>query len=153
VARKLVLDTGPLGVATSAAGDPARDAFRLWLSAMGRAGAVVIIPGIADYELRRNMLLEGLRPSIERLDAMKKGGIYVPISEKVMLKAAAFWAHVRAAGKPTAGDQALDGDCIVAAIAWSVTRPGDQVIVITTNVKDLARFPGITAREWQNVKP
>jgi hypothetical protein len=70
-----------------------------------------------------------------------------------MRRAAVLWADVRATGKPTAGEDALDGDCILAATAWSITKPGDQVIGITTNVKDLARFPGITAMEWQDLKP
>jgi predicted nucleic acid-binding protein len=153
MARKLVLDTGPLGDAVRAVSHPRQIAIGAWLVEMDKAKAIVVIPGIADYELRRNMLLEGMKGPIRRLDAMKAGGRYVPISEKVMLRAADLWAKVRTGGKPTAGNEALDGDCIVAATAWSITKPGDEVIVITTNVKDLARFPGITAMEWQDVKP
>jgi predicted nucleic acid-binding protein len=149
---KLVLDTGPLGVAAGPPGGAKRNAIRAWLSEMGKAKAAVIIPGIADYELRREMLLQGMEDAIRRLDLLKKGVRYVPISEAVMRQAAVFWAEVRAAGKPTAGDRTLDGDCILAATAWSVTRPGDVVVVITANVKDLVRFRGITAREWQDMK-
>jgi predicted nucleic acid-binding protein len=149
---KLVLDTGPLGVATGPTESTKRNAIRAWLTEMVKAKASVIVPGIADYELRREMILQGMEDAITRLDLFRKSVRYVPIGERVMRQAAVCWAEVRATGKPTAGDKTLDGDCILAATAWSVTRPGDAVVVITANVKDLVRFPGITAREWQDMK-
>jgi hypothetical protein len=47
---------------------------------------------------------------------------------------------------------ALDGDAILAGQAAIVGFPGDEVIIATTNVHHLGRFPGIDARPWQSIR-
>jgi hypothetical protein len=65
-----------------------------------------------------------------------------------MLRAAEFWADARQRGVPTAGADALDADCIIAAMAATAFDPSDIVTIATSNVSHLARFPGIDARDW-----
>ena len=50
-----------------------------------------------------------------------------------MLQAAAFWAHVRQAGRPTAPAPALGGDVILARSS------AELVVIATTNAGHLAR--------------
>ncbi|MFM6452719.1 MAG: nucleic acid-binding protein, partial [Planktothrix sp.] len=69
---------------------------------------------------------------------------------ETMLLAAQFWAEARKAGKPTADNNALDADMILAAQAKLEEINGNQVIVATTNVKHLSLF--VDAREWQSIE-
>ena len=70
-----------------------------------------------------------------------------------MLKAAELWAAVRNIGLPTAGDEALDGDVILAAQAILTSNVLEQTIIATQNVAHLSRFdtPTVTAMEWRDV--
>jgi predicted nucleic acid-binding protein len=74
---------------------------------------------------------------------------YLPITTAAMRQAAKFWAQARQQGRPTAGDQALDGDVILAAQA--VTLGVADVVVATTNVAHLSRF--VSAETWQSIRP
>src|SRR5438105_2698125 len=114
MSKLIILDAGPLG--RIAHPRPNRE-ITLWLERILTAGIEVIIPEIADYEVRRNLLLTGLLKSVERLDQLKNTLIYLPLNTQVMLKAAELWAEARKAGQPTADPQALDGDVILAAQA------------------------------------
>lgn len=68
-----------------------------------------------------------------------------------LLRAAELWAHIRMAGLPTSDPHALDADAILAGQALTAASPGDIIIVATTNVRHLARFPGIDARAWKTI--
>jgi len=65
--RPVMPDTGILGKIVHPR--PQREVGS-WLVPLLQSGAQVTIPQIADYELRRNLLLEGLMPSIQRLDQL-----------------------------------------------------------------------------------
>jgi predicted nucleic acid-binding protein len=108
-----------------------------------------MIPEIADYEVRRELLRADKLKGLERLDALKALVDYVPLTIQAMLKAAQFWADVRKQGRPTADDKALDGDVILAAQAALIGEQGYEVIIATTNVGHLARL--VNAREWRNI--
>ena len=92
------------------------------------------IPEIADYEVRRELLRANKTRSLDRLNALKSALGYLPITTQVMLRAAELWAQARNMGKPTASDQALDADMILAAQAALLIADGDSVTVATTNV-------------------
>ena len=77
---------------------------------------------------------------------------YRPITTTAMLRAAEFWALLRRGGIPTAGDEGLDADAILAGQADSLGQPGDVVTIATTNVRHLGRFPGIDAHPWETIK-
>ena len=52
----LLLDTGVLGVVTNPKATPTNEECRVWLRDMLVQGTRVVIPEIADYELRRELL-------------------------------------------------------------------------------------------------
>jgi hypothetical protein len=113
------------------------------------AGDHVLIPEIADYEVRRELLRPRNLASLTRLDDFKRRLGYLAITTEAMLQAAAFWAEARRQGRPTADVHALDGDVILAAQASLLARDGDEVIIATTNVGHLARF--VDARLWEEI--
>ena len=152
MSRTVLLDSGVLGLATNP--KPTVEALRCarWLDAILAAGAVVVVPEIADYEVRRELLRAGRTNGIRRLDALKSHLFYLPITTDMMLKAAEFWAQARRQGKPTAAEGALDGDAILAAQAAVLSAASDQVAVIaTTNVGHLSRF--VAADVWDTIQP
>ncbi len=65
-----------------------------------------------------------------------------------MRKAAEFWADLRRRGLPTAADDSLDADAILAAQVALIGGPGDTVTVATSNARHLRalcryRRPGL----------
>ena len=113
------------------------------------AGTRLGISEIADYEVRRELLLAGKSQSIARLDGLKREHVYVAITTPVMLVAAELWAQARRAARLSAGRHRLDGDVILAAQAILVQGQGHEVIVATENVRHLSRF--VDARRWQDI--
>jgi predicted nucleic acid-binding protein len=112
------------------------------------AGAEVIVPAVADYEVRRELVRVGATAKLRRLTLIRARLDYLPVSESAWEKAAEFWASVRNAGAPTAGPQDLDADAILAGQAATAGRRGDTIMIATTNARHLGRFPGIDARFW-----
>jgi predicted nucleic acid-binding protein len=151
VARVIVLDSGPLGLAALPPGPPAADACHAWLLGLEAAGAEVVVPAVADYEVRRELLRLGAAARLRNLDGLRARFDYLPVSEAAWDRAAAFWALLRGAGAPTAGPQDLDADAILAGQAATAGQPGDVVTVATTNVRHLGRFPGVDARPWATI--
>ncbi len=149
--RIVVLDSGPLGLAAGTVGRPRPDQCRAWLAMLEVAGALIAVPEIADYEVRRELVRTGAKMGVARLNAIKARFLYVPITTGAMLKAADLWAVVRSAGTPTAAPDALDGDCIVAPQPLAVAGPNDVLTVATSNVGHLVRFPGLDARDWETI--
>ena len=140
--KPIILDAGPLG--RIAHPRPKRE-IALWLEQMLAAGVEIIIPEIADYEVRRNLLLAGLTKSVERLDHLKQFLTYLPLNTSVMMKAAQLWAEARRAGQPTADPKEMDCDVILAAQALEA-----DAVVVTENIGHLSRF--VVAQHWRDVK-
>lgn len=148
--RLIFLDTGPLGLISNPRSKPQTLRCRQWAHDLLAVGGVrVIVPEIADYELRRELIRAGATAGLRRLDQVKAGLEFAPITSDIMLKAAELWADVRNAGRPTAPPEALDGDCILAATALLAAGPGDHVTVATSNIGHLARF--INAQNWNSI--
>ncbi len=72
MAEIIVLDSGPLGRLTHPARNPE---IVTWLEHLLEAGFRVVIPEIADYEVRRSFLLEGLTRSLARLDELGQASL------------------------------------------------------------------------------
>ncbi len=142
-----MLDTGPLGLVTNPQLSPESTACAQWLQSHILAGSRVIIPEIADYELRRELLRANKMKGIARLDSLEQCLEYLPITTLAMRHAARFWAQARQQGQPTAGDKTIDGDTILVAQAVSLTLP--KLVIATTNVGHLTRF--VEADLWQNL--
>jgi predicted nucleic acid-binding protein len=149
MSRIVLLDSGPLGLAAHPQGNATAQACQNWLAEISLRNYVVVIPEIADYEVRRELLRAGKTRSVRRLDQLQQLFSYLPVTTAVMLKAAQLWAEVRQAGLPTADPKALDGDVILAAQALLAQNDGHEVIVATSNVGHLARF--IAAADWQTI--
>lgn len=143
----VLLDAGPLGLVTNPRLSPQAVACARWLQSIVDGGSRVLVPEIADYEVRRELLRAGRLRGVERLDALAGRLEYLPLTTAAMRQAAVFWAEARRQGQPTAEDRALDGDVILAAQAVTLGEP--DAVVATTNVGHLARF--VTAELWQNV--
>ena len=143
-----MIDSGPVGMVTNPKTTSAEcQDCKLWLDALPLKGFEVILPEIADYEVRRELLRAGKLSGIKRLDQLKTAITYLPITTEAMLLAAQLWAEARRAGKPTADFKALDGDVILAAQAKLEENKGSEVIIATTNVGHLSQF--VDAREWR----
>ncbi|HEX8203988.1 MAG TPA: PIN domain-containing protein [Isosphaeraceae bacterium] len=149
--RFVLLDAAPLGLASRRRGLPPVDRCRAWLHALNATGATIIVPEIADYEVRRELQRMGSQASLMRLDDLATEFRYAEITTTIMRQAAELWADVRRRGLPTAGNRALDADAILAAQATLIGGPGDTVTVATSNVAHLARFPGVDARDWSTI--
>ena len=153
MARIIMLDAGPLGLASMPPDKVPAARFHTWLREVEAARATVVIPALADYEVRRELLRLSAWSRVARLDRLASRFVLLGISNASLRQSAEFWATVRRAGKPTADPHALDADCILAAQASLIGQTGDVVTIATTNVAHLNRFPGIDAREWASIAP
>lgn len=149
MSRLVILDAGPLGLASNPQRSPASTACAQWVRRLVLAGVRVPVPEIADYEVRRELLRAKKSKGITHLDALEKGLEYVPITTAAMRQAALFWAQARQQGQPTAGDNTIDSDMILAGQA--ATLGATNVVIATTNVRHLARL--VPADLWSNITP
>lgn len=145
--RVVLLDAGPLGLVTNPRRSPQTLACNQWLQSLLLNGVHVLVPEIADYEVRRELLRAQKMRGLQRLDNFVEAVAYLPLTTAVMRDAAQLWAQIRQSGQPTADRHALDGDVILAAQARSI--PADDVIVATTNVGHLIRL--VEAALWTDI--
>ena len=145
----VVLDTGPLGLLTAPPRRAEARACSDWLADLVAASCRIVIPEIADYELRRELLRAGKNASVQRLDALAQATEYMPITTAAMPRAAELWAQARQQGQPTAADNTIDADIILAAQA--IELGAANFVIATTNVGHLVRF--VPAKQWQDIAP
>ena len=141
---KILLDAGPLGMLSNPKASAKNKECYDWLESLLKKGVEVIVPEIADYEVRRELLRANKIQGVERLDLLKATIGYLPITTPVMLKAAELWGKARNQGIPTADAKALDADVILAAQAIEI-----KGIVATENVGHLSRF--VEAKIWREI--
>ena len=144
----VVLDTGPLGLLTNPNNTPQPRACRAWLATLRAAGRRVIVPDIADYEVRRELIRIQSHSALANLDAFGVQLDYLPLTTDAMRRAAELWAQARHSGQPMAPDPALDGDVILVAQALTLNT---AVVVATGNPGHLTRF--VAAELWSNIIP
>jgi hypothetical protein len=149
VTRLILLDSGPLGLATNPRDSEESRACKTWLRATLAAGVRVMIPEIADYEIRRELFRAGQRGSLNRLDNLARQIGLLPITTATWHRAAELWAFSKNNGLSTADDKALDGDMLLAAQAQLAAEDGALVTVATTNVGHLGRF--VDAQSWESI--
>src|SRR5271156_582817 len=113
----VLLDSGPLGQAGRSYGIAAADQCRLWIDSLMARGVEVVVPEVADYEVRRELTRINAVGSLRRLDDLVTlGGFsYQPVSSAAWRHAALLWADARQLSIPTASPDALDADVILAA--------------------------------------
>lgn len=141
--KPIILDASPLGRLAKARPHP--DDLRR-LDGLLAAHVRVLVSEVADYEVRRSLLLHNLTASVQALDMLRAHLVFVPITSAVMGTAAELWADARRAGQPTADPKELDCDVILAAQAMEA-----DAIVATENVGHLSRY--VTAVEWRLIAP
>lgn len=141
---RLLLDTGVLGYVCH----PRKHLdVRGWLQHLLRARPrvhEVLVSEVADYELRRELLRINAPASVANLDLLGVVATYLPLDTPTMRDAAAEWARLRAAGLPTAPDNDLDADVLLAIQA---RRYG--ATVVTDNPRHLGRMVPVVA--WRDV--
>jgi len=158
VARIIVTDSGPIGLACDNPKKPEVTAFLNWMArALSDGRTRVYLPGIVDYEVRRNLLtLPNGKPSLARLDELVRVGnlmIFAPITDAAMKRAAGIWADARQGGYQTADDRTLDGDVILAGHAFEIVGLSDRLFVATGNESHLARYLGGRTLPWEAITP
>jgi predicted nucleic acid-binding protein len=150
--RTVILDAGPLWLLTLANGKAPADLCRAWLASLTADGCEIVIPEVADYEVRRMHRHRGATAGIRRLDGLKSAHRFEPITSTIMLRAADVWAQMRTMGRPTSKDRALDADSILVATALELGLPPEAATIATTD-GDIERFPGVTGRPWTTIVP
>src|SRR4051812_26679306 len=94
-ARQVVLDSGPLGLASRRRRTDESDQVVRWISRLLQRGANIIVPEIADFEVRRELMRAEKKRSIELLDALNERLEYLPLTTAAMRLASRFWADAR----------------------------------------------------------
>ncbi|PZV28255.1 MAG: nucleic acid-binding protein [Snowella sp.] len=147
--KVIMLDSSPVGLITNPKANPLAKDCQQWFYTLLQRKYKVILPEIVDYEIRRELLRANKLSGLTRLDQLKSEILYLPITTEIMLKAAELWAKARQQGKPTADNQALDGDVILASQALALKNLDYEVIIATSNKKHLSLFT--EAEDWQNI--
>ena len=123
--------------------------LEIWVVGLLQRGRKVLIPEVCDYEIRRE-LIRNRSASIAQLDGLAKTFEYLPITTPAIRRASELWAILRQTGVPTAPDDSLDADCVLAGQALVAAEAENRsVVVATSNVGHLVRM--VDARVWQEI--
>lgn len=149
--KYVVLDATPLGLLSQPFVSPNGDRCRRWLLSKVAAGLGVLLPEIADYEVRRELIRARKAGSVLALDAFVANPqvTYLPITTQAMRLAAELWAQARNRGMTTAHPMALDGDVILAAQVLAAGYAPTDFVIATSNVRHLAQFAPSAA--WESI--
>ncbi len=149
----IFLDTGPLGLITNPKRTPETIAMAEWIYDMDAARHNIVVPAIADYEVRRELIRSGKANGIARLNSFNaaEAGRLLDLTATALLLGAALWAQARNAGTPTADPKELDADVLIAAQALDMGLPVSAFVIATVNVGHLSLFA--PAELWTDIKP
>ncbi len=149
----IFLDAGPLGLVTNPKKTPDTIAAAQWVYDMEAAGHRFIVPAVADYEVRRELVRANKARGIARLDAFNaaEAGRFLSVTDAALLRGADLWAQARNAGNPTADPRELDADVLIAAQALDTGLPFSEFVIATVNVGHLSLFA--PADHWTNIRP
>ncbi len=122
-----------------------------WLANHLVRRAVVVVPEVIDFEVRRELTRLRKTRALARLDEFNSAlpGRYLPINTAAMRRAATLWADVRRRGLPTVDPKELDVDVILAAQVLTAGLPQGETVVATGNVVHLSRY--VSARHWSDI--
>lgn len=153
MSRTIFLDTGPLSVLTNPKLPPETARILSWAANVRRSGSRLIVPSIADYEVRRELVRAGKVTGITMLDAWNSStpDRYLPLTDSALRLASKLWARARNAGTATADPKELDGDVLIAAQALDTGLELSDIIVAATNVGHLGQF--VPAALWTDIVP
>lgn len=100
VSHTVLLDAGPLGLVTNPRRSRQSVACAQWLQELVGHESRVLVPEVADYEVRRELLRANKTRGLARLDALAAQLEYLPLTTAAMRQAAVFWAQARQQGRP-----------------------------------------------------
>ena len=146
----IILDSGILSALTRKPATADLLDLHKWYQDCKNASHRFLVPEIADYEVRRELIRANKVHSIQRLDSFI-AGIEIPITSKALKYAAELWANARNQRIATASYETLDADVILAAQVITSGESMADIIVATTNVRHLGRY--VRADNWQNIQP
>lgn len=146
MARVVLLDSTPMGLLSH---PDNHGQITQWVRKLITSGTVIAHPEIVDYEVRRELVRLGKSRSIGRLDFLRGSLRFLRLESEALLRAAELWAEARKRGRPTAPDDDLDVDMILAAQAQILEGQGDVVTVASENTRHLSLF--VDARRWQDI--
>jgi len=158
----IALDACPLGDLVSPRDNPYTRKVRSWMRSHIDVGDDFLLPEIADYEVRRNDILETLSDRIGPcesykalylLDQLKSEIEYLPLTTEAMRQAASLWANTQK-GKSSVSPK-LDGDAILAGQVIVRSNNTDRIVIATKNLRDFLVMhslpPLVTAQEWDKI--
>ena len=104
MSRTVFLDAGPLGILTNPRRPPETVSALRWALSLVRAGHRLIVPAIADFEVRRELERAAKTAGLAALDAWNSAAPdrYLPLSDSALRLGAKLWARARNAGTATA---------------------------------------------------
>jgi hypothetical protein len=137
------LDAGPLGLITNPKRTPDTIATARWVFDMEAAGHRCLVPAIADYEVRRELVRAGKALGIGRLNVFNAASPnrFVSVTDTALLLGADLWARARNAGTAPADPKELDGDVLIVAQALDTGLAPSDFIIATVNVGHHANSP------------
>ena len=144
-----LLDSGPLGLASNPRASEDAGRCLAWMQRVLNAGSAVMVPDVVCYEVRRELIRAGKTKGLARLDSLVEELGRIPIGPSAWDFAAELWAHARRDGKPTAKEDALDADVLVAAVAHLAAEDGWIVVVVSDKPGHLGRFA--TVADWRTL--
>ncbi len=143
--RVAFLDSGPLGRVVNPRSLPE---IKLWIQFVKQNKIALRVAEVTDYELRRNLVLEGLQKSINNLNKYKQTQRFIPITSEAMLEACELWAWSRKRGIATTDIKNIDADVILVAQAISQKDNFEEIIIVTENPKHISRFKNFGIETW-----
>lgn len=158
--KVIFLDSGPLGILVNAKTPPPplTAAAVRWAAALIGAGHRLIVPAIADFEVRRELVRAGRTQSVALLDAWNAAqpDRYLPLTDSALKHGARLWAQARNSGSLPADPKELNGDVLIAAQVLDYQQAhgleaADIVVAATVNVGHLALF--VPSAPWQEITP
>jgi predicted nucleic acid-binding protein len=149
----IFLDAGPLGLITNPKRTTETVAAAHWAISIMSAGHRFIVPSIADYEVRRELIRAKKTKGLAALEGWNgaRPDRFLSLSDSALRLGADLWARARNAGTSPADPKELDCDVLIAAQALDAGIPPSEFVIATVNVGHLAQFA--PADLWINVKP
>ena len=130
------------------------------MQAIIQGGAIVAVPSIADYEIRRELIRCG-KPTLD-LDGLRTVCSHIPFCDVSMKKAAEYWGRIRnVVGKPPPYDPTanrLDQDAMICGQAWAYAQEiNAEAIIATENIRhfEMLKDPKviIDVKSWRDIYP
>lgn len=125
-----------------------KDIGEWFISFVNKNGQEIYLSQIVAYEIRRGLLVKKLKDSacksLERYEQFANHLTFLPINTRTFRIAEKLWAEARINGYPTAGDNSLDCDVLIAAQAIEISAS-----IITENIKHLKNY--VPTHHWKEL--